>query len=118
MVEKRFGERLGAALIYGMNIGNYCERNARRSAGGVQVNLFVRPTHRSLGGECYNFHMPVDRGDLEWCLAVIVLLVGIDIVPCEEQFHHALMPTVRSNPERCSAIVVGLVGIDIIPCKQ
>ena len=34
MVEKRFGERPGAALINGMDIGNYCERDARTSAGG------------------------------------------------------------------------------------
>ena len=34
--------------------------------------------------EGYNPRMPVDRGDAEWCLAMIVLLVGIDIVQCEK----------------------------------
>ena len=34
--------------------------------------------------EGYNPRMPVDRGDAEWCLVMVVTLVGVDIVPCQQ----------------------------------
>ena len=62
--------------------------------------------------------MPADRGDTERCSAIVVLLIRINIVPCEQQFHHPLMPFIRGTLEWGFTVFVWHVGIDIVPCEQ
>ena len=61
--------------------------------------------------------LPIN-GIIEWCSAVIIWFVGIDVAPSEQHFHYSLVPPISSIIEWCFAVIIWFVGIDVFPSEQ
>ena len=55
--------------------------------------------------------MPAASSLVEQRFAIPIWLVGVDVVPLKQYFHHSLMPILSSTIERCLASVVWIIAI-------
>ena len=73
------------------------------------------------GGGCqrlekgYHSRIAMPNSQTEWCSALPIGFVGVNVVPFEEYFHHSLVPILSSKRERCLIQVARLFGVDVVP---
>ena len=74
----------GKGYVYENNYERYIYELGMGAKGNRFLRLVRRGRRFQRLEERYNTSMLVNRGDAERCSATVVLLVGIDIVPCEQ----------------------------------
>ena len=63
----------------------------------------------------YHFRMALLNSPTEWCSALVIRFVGVDVVTFELYFHRSFVPSLCRKTELWLAVRTNIVGVNDVP---